>query len=162
MSDGSSVVCSADLDGTRTDLVTDDRPCAGLLYAGVAWNRRLRPTDASYEVLDVRELTLGVIGPWSLARESQDLVHDVRGIDRFLGWDHQLHNEPAVQFAIERKYKRFAEGAIRPGWGHDLVASHAVRLGHIETAASVGLEGRFGWNLPNDFGRSEERRVGEK
>src|SRR3546814_7467408 len=44
-------------DGTRTDLVTDDRPYAGLLYAGVAWNRRLRPTDASYEVLDVRELT---------------------------------------------------------------------------------------------------------
>jgi len=139
-------------DGTRADLVPDDRPYAGLLYAGVAWNRRQRPTGASHEVLDVRELTLGVIGPWSLARQTQDLVHDIRGSDRFLGWDHQLHNEPAVQFAMERKYKRFAEGAIRPGWGHDLVASHAVRLGNIETAASVGLEGRLGWNLPNDFG----------
>src|SRR3546814_1224877 len=112
----------------------------------------MRPTDASSGVLDVCKLTLGVIGPWSLPMESQDLVHDGRGVDRFLGWEHQLHNGPAVQFAIERKYKRFAEGAIRPGWGHDLVASHAVRLGNIETAASVGLEGRFGWNLPNDFG----------
>src|SRR3546814_7338852 len=98
---------------------------------------------------------------WSGAREWQDRGHDVSGIDRVRGWDHQLHNEPAVQFAIERKYKRFAEGAIRPGWGHDLVASHAVRLGNIETAASVGLEGRFGWNLPNDFGSRSEEHTSE-
>src|SRR3546814_6683795 len=99
--------------------------------------------------------------PTDTSVPSSPLVHDVRGIDRFLGWDHQLHNEPAVQFAIERKYKRFAEGAIRPGWGHDLVASHAVRLGNIETAASVGLEGRFGWNLQNDFGRRTEETTCE-
>lgn len=139
-------------DGSRTDLVSDDRPYAGLLYAGVAWNRRLRPTGASYELLDVRELTLGVIGPWSLAERSQHLVHDIRGIDRFRGWDHQLGNEPALQFVTERKYRRLAEGAVRPGWGHDVIASHALRFGNIETAATVGLEGRFGWNVPNDFG----------
>src|SRR3546814_14404797 len=101
-------------DGTRTDLVTDDRPYAGLLYAGVAWNRRLRPTDASYAVLDVRELTLGVLGPWSLARESQDLGHDVRGLDRFLGWAPQRHHEPAVQLPTGRQHTRFPAGATRP------------------------------------------------
>lgn len=139
-------------DGTRSDLVLDDRPYAGLLYAGVAWNRRLRPAGASHERLDVREITFGVIGPWSLAEQTQNLVHDARGSDRFLGWDHQLGNEPAFQFAIESKYRRIAEGAVQPGWGHDLIGSHAVRIGNIETAASVGIEGRFGWNLPNDFG----------
>ena len=74
-------------DKTRTDLISDDRPYAGLLYLGLAWNRRVHPQAASYEMLDVRELTLGVIGPWSLAEQSQDLVHRVRGIDRFRGWD---------------------------------------------------------------------------
>lgn len=75
---------------TRTDVIPDDRPYAGLLYLGLAWNRRVHPQAASYEMLDVRELTLGVIGPWSLAEQSQDLVHRARGIERFRGWDNQL------------------------------------------------------------------------
>src|SRR3546814_7273527 len=70
-------------DGTRTDLVTDDRPYAGLLYAGVAWNRRLRPTDASYEVLDDRELTFGVNGPSALDQEALDRVPHNRGLSRY-------------------------------------------------------------------------------
>src|SRR3546814_3930883 len=90
-------------DGTRTDLVTDDRPYAGLLYAGVAWNRRLRPTDASYEVLDVRELTLGVIGPWSLARESQDLVHDVRRSEEHTSELQSLMRISYAVFCLKKK-----------------------------------------------------------
>lgn len=27
-----------------------------------------------------------------------------------------------------------------------------LRLGNIETSATIGIEGRIGWNLPNDFG----------
>ena len=140
-------------DHTRTDLILDDRPYAGLLYMGLAWNRRVHPQGARYEMLDTRELTLGVIGPWSLARQSQNLVHDLRGIDRFRGWDNQLHNEPAFQIAMERKFKRYiGTGAVRQGWGSDMIGSYALRLGNIETAASVGFELRAGWNLPNDFG----------
>ena len=137
---------------TRTDLIRDDRPYAGLLYLGVAWNRRVHPRDATHEMLDVRELTLGVIGPWSLAEQSQDLVHHLRGLERFRGWDHQLQNEPAVGLAIERKFKRFADGAVQPGWGSDVISGYALRIGNIETAASAGVELRAGWNLPNDFG----------
>lgn len=140
-------------DYAETDLITDDRPYAGLLYMGLAWNRRLQPQGAGYEMLDTRELTLGVIGPWSLAEQSQNLVHKVRGFDRFLGWDNQLHNEPAFQLAMERKFKAHADvGAVTPGWSSDVIGSYALRLGNIETGASAGLELRTGWNLPNDFG----------
>ncbi len=140
-------------DKTRKDLITDDRPYAGLLYMGLAWNRRIHPQGARYEMLDTRELTLGVIGPWSLAEQSQNLVHDLRGIDRFRGWDNQLHNEPAFQVAMERKFKPYVgAGAVRQGWGSDMIGSYALRLGNIETAASAGIELRAGWNLPNDFG----------
>ena len=148
-------------DKTRTDLIRDDRPYAGLLYLGLAWNRRSRPQDAGYEMLDSRELTLGVIGPWSLAEHSQDLVHKMRGIERFRGWDNQLRNEPAFQLALERKFKPYADGAIQPGWGSDVIGSYALRVGNIETAASTGLELRMGWNIPNDFGSYPIRPGGE-
>lgn len=137
---------------TRTDLIPDDRPYAGLLYLGLAWNRRVHPQAATYELLDVRELTLGLIGPWSLAEQSQELVHRVRGIERFRGWDNQLHNEPAFQMAMERKFKPYTEGAVLPGWGGDVIGGYALRVGNIETAASTGVELRAGWNIPNDFG----------
>lgn len=140
-------------DYTRTDLITNDRPYAGLLYLGMAWNRRIRPPARPYEMLDTRELTLGVIGPSALAEQSQDFVHQLRGFDRFQGWDHQLHNEPAFQIAMERKFKPYAgDGAISPGWGSDVIGSYALRVGNIETAASAGVELRAGWNVPNDFG----------
>ena len=139
-------------DNARTDLIPEDRPYAGLLYLGLAWNRRVHPQAASYEMLDVRELTLGVIGPWSLAEQFQDRVHRVRGIERFNGWDNQLRNEPAFQMAMERKYKPYTEGAVRPGWSSDVIRSYALRVGNIETAASTGVELRAGWNIPNDFG----------
>lgn len=140
-------------DKTRTDLIRDDRPYAGLLYLGLAWNRRIQPQDAHYQMLDTRELTLGVIGPLSLAEQAQDLVHDLRGIDRFNGWNNQLHNEPALQVAWERKFRQdLGDAAVQTGWGTDAIGSYALRLGNIETAASAGFELRAGWNIPNDFG----------
>lgn len=139
-------------DKTRSDVVSDDRPYAGLLYLSMAWNRRVPLQGTRLEMLDVRELTLGVIGPWSLAEQTQDFVHRVRGIERFRGWDNQLHNEPAFRMAMERKFKRRAEGSLRPGWGTEAIGSYALSVGNIETAAGVGIELRGGWNLPNDFG----------
>jgi hypothetical protein len=140
-------------DNTRTDLITDDRPYAGLLYLGLAWNRRKHEPESHREMLDTREITLGLIGPWSLAEQSQNLVHDAIGSDRFLGWDHQLENEPAFQMALDRKYKAYrGAGAIIPGFSADTIRSVGLRLGNIETSATVGIEGRVGWNLPNDFG----------
>jgi len=139
-------------DKARTDPVSHDRPYAGLLYLGLAWNRRALPEDANHEILDTRELTLGVIGPWSLAEQSQNLVHRVRGIERFHGWDNQLRNEPAFQMAMERKYKPYTDGAVRSGWNSDLIGSYSLRVGNIETSAGAGVELRTGWNIPNDFG----------
>lgn len=148
-------------DDTRTDLIHDDRPYAGLLYLGLAWNRRIHPHGSGYEMLDTRELTLGVIGPWSLAERSQNLVHRLRGFERFQGWNNQLQNEPAFQLAMERKFKPWADGAVRAGWSRDAIGSYAVRVGNIETSASAGLEVRMGWNIGNDFGSYSIRPGGE-
>jgi hypothetical protein len=140
-------------DPSRTDLVQDDRPYAGLLYVGMSWNRRKHEPQSDLEVLDTRELTLGVMGPLALAQEAQDLIHDVIGAEKFQGWAHQLGNEPALQMALDRKFKTYqGEGAIRPGFSADTIRSLGLQLGNIETSATAGIEGRVGWNIPNDFG----------
>jgi hypothetical protein len=140
-------------DNTRTDLILDDRPYAGLLYMGLSWNRRKHTPQTNLEMLDTREITLGVIGPWSLAEPSQNVVHDAIGSDRFLGWQYQLNNEPAFQLALDRKFKNYrGTGAIIPGFSADSIRTMGLRIGNIETSAALGIEGRIGWNLPNDFG----------
>ena len=140
-------------DPARIDLIRDDRPYAGLLYVGMSWNRRTHDPRNNSEMLDTREITLGVIGPLALGRQAQNLVHDTIGADRFLGWDNQLKNEPALQLALDRKYRDYrSDGAIQPGFSADTIRSLGLRLGNIETSASMGVEGRVGWNLPNDFG----------
>lgn len=140
-------------DYSRRDLIADDRPYAGLLYLGASWNQRRRSGDAKLEILDTREFTLGVIGPWSLAEQTQNIVHDAVGAERFLGWSHQLSNEPALQLAFDRKFRTHrSDGAIIPGFSADSIRSFGFRLGNIETSATLGLEARIGWNIPNDFG----------
>nr|WP_245688207.1 lipid A deacylase LpxR family protein [Thiohalomonas denitrificans] len=140
-------------DYTRTDLIRDDRPYAGLLYVGMSWNRRKHDPGSNREMLDTREVTFGVIGPLALAEESQNVVHDMVGSERFAGWDHQLKNEPALQIAMDRKFRDFrGAGAVTPGFSSDFIHSLGLRVGNIETSATLGVEGRIGWNLPNDFG----------
>ncbi|MBL7077610.1 MAG: lipid A deacylase LpxR family protein [Kiritimatiellae bacterium] len=140
-------------DHARTDLILDDRPYAGLLYVGLSWNRRTHDAKTNLETLDTREITLGIIGPWSLAEHVQNAVHEVTGSYMFLGWQHQLRNEPAIQLAVDHKRKAYrGAGAVIPGLAGDAVYSAGLRLGNIETSATLGIEARIGWNLPNDFG----------
>ena len=140
-------------DPARSDLIADDRPYSGLLYVGLSWNHRRLDVQRQVETLDTRELTLGVIGPLSLARQMQDLVHHVKGVDRFQGWDNQLQNEPALQLAREQKWRDYRGGGSQiEGFTLDAIRSLGLRVGNIETSASAGVEARLGWNMPNDFG----------
>ena len=55
--------------------------------------------------------------------------------------------------ALDRKFKTYqGTGAIQPGFSADSIRSLGLQLGNIETSATVGIEGRVGWNIPNDFG----------
>ena len=55
--------------------------------------------------------------------------------------------------ALDNKFNAYqGEGAIQPGFSADYIRSLGLQLGNIETSGSVGIEGRIGWNIPNDFG----------
>ena len=133
-------------DNTETTaLVPGDRPYAGWLYlgVGVVWK------DA--QVRNSLVLNMGVVGSWSLAQESQRLVHDVRGLDHPKGWDNQLHNELGVVAVYEREW-RWPKHDRRVGLDWEFIPHAGLAVGNVQTYANLGGELRVGVNLPDDFG----------
>ncbi len=73
-----------------------DRPYAGFMYGTV----NVGATNGNHR--DTIGLTLGVVGPYSLADEAQDFVHVLLDGERPRGWSHQLKNEPGFVASWER------------------------------------------------------------
>jgi len=138
----------------RRSLVRHDRPYAGWTYAGIAFHSKNRRR------LDTIEIQAGMVGPASLAEETQSLVHRLRRIDVPEGWDHQLENEPGLVAIYERKY-RMAERAFSGGFALDAIGHLGATLGNVSTYANAGMELRAGWNLPLDFGSALIRPAGD-
>ncbi len=139
----------------RSDLIRNDRPYAGWLYGSAAFHSK------TYRRLDTFELQLGFTGPWSLAHEAQDLVHDIRGIDRAKGWRNQIETELGVVLTYDRRLRVLPRQNFFEQWGVDAIAHGGGAVGTVFTHVSAGLEGRLGWNLPSDFGTGVIRPAGE-
>jgi len=122
-----------------------DRPYAGWLYGSIGM------IAETGNQLDQLQLSLGVIGPASLAGETQKAVHKVTGSQHPNGWDHQLNNEPAVLLTYQHSVRAFATGDI---WGLSVDATPHIggALGNVFTYANAGATVRFGYNLPDDYG----------
>lgn len=141
-------------DKMATGVIANDRPYAGWLYLGLGYNAR----DARQ--MDTVEVNLGMVGPASLAEQSQNFIHSLRGIDHFKGWDNQLHNELGLQVVAERKNKIWiSENKFGPKF--DAISHYGVSLGNVATYANTGLELRMGSRLPNDFGTAPIRPGGD-
>lgn len=123
----------------------NDHPYAGWLYGSVGMVLDTGKT------LDNVMLTLGVVGPSSLAEPTQIAVHNLIGSTHPEGWDHQLKNEPGVILTYERKWRAMYE--MSPfGVGVDVTPHAGINLGNINTDASVGATFRLGYDLPADYG----------
>ncbi len=139
-------------DKFKKSLDENDRPYAGWLYTGLGYQARTATK------LHTLELNIGIVGPAALARQSQNLIHDVRNIERFHGWDNQLNNELGLQLAFERK-RRFPALKLIDGnpLALDAISHWGASLGNVATYANVGGELRLGRYLPKDFGTSALR-----
>lgn len=149
---GQSIFTPQDIQ--RSDLIRDDRPYAGWLYLGAAFHSK-KPTR-----MDTFEFQLGVVGPLSLAEESQTLVHQIRKFSKPKGWDNQLENEPGINLIYERKWRDPIVGSDR-GLGFDIITHVGASVGNVFIYGNMGLELRTGWNLPKDFGTSTIRPGGD-
>ncbi|WP_286237575.1 lipid A deacylase LpxR family protein [Neptuniibacter halophilus] len=149
---GQQIYTPQDIDRATVD--PDDRPYAGWLYGGVAYHSRTR------NQMNSAVLNLGIVGPWALGEEAQDLIHDIRGFKKFNGWDNQLKNEPGIQLLYEHK-NRINKGRLTPLLAYDLILHGGGSLGNVATYLNAGAELRLGWNLPQDFGTSALRSGGD-
>lgn len=128
-----------------------DRPYAGILYGTIGLDRR------TWGTLDRFELQLGIVGPGSLARDTQSFVHRVIGDPVPEGWSRQIHNEPVFNINAERIW-RVPVAATAFG-DVDLLPAAGAQLGTVRIAASGGARARFGRGLDRDFGTPRIRHT---
>lgn len=123
----------------------DDRPYAGWLYGSTSL---LAETGRR---LDQLELTLGIVGPASLAEQTQTLVHEVTGSKEPRGWDTQLENEPGVVLTYQRSWRGLISDSVSD-FDFDATPLARIAVGNVFTNANAGVMLRFGQNLPLDYG----------
>lgn len=113
------------------------RPWAGWLYGSVGLATL---TDRHVDEL---ELTLGMVGPASLAEPTQKAIHRWVGADRPQGWDNQLHNEPGLIVGWQRRWPSWR------AWENDdwrLAVEPSVGLtgGNVYAYGATGMNVKFG------------------
>lgn len=134
-------------DISRRGLIKDDRPYAGWSYFSLTFHVK------NVVRLDVFEVTIGIVGPSSLAEETQRIVHRWLENEDPKGWDNQLRNEPGLMISWQRNRRLFSAGMGR-GFGFDFIPHIGGTVGNVAIFANIGGEIRIGYNLPFDFGTS--------
>ncbi|TQV85956.1 lipid A deacylase LpxR family protein [Aliikangiella coralliicola] len=119
----------------------EDLPYAGLLFI----NNTFLAINENFA--DKISTSIGVVGPLSLAEESQKFVHELIGADEPLGWDTQLKNELVFQFSRARAWRSW----ISDDQSMDLVTSVEASLGTISSSVNVGVMFRYGTDLSRTY-----------
>ena len=139
---------------TRTDLIENDRPYAGVSYMEIGFQAKTQ------QRLDSLILNWGIVGPHSYAEQMQKFIHWATGSTRPRGWDHQLPDEMILGAAYETRRKWWIQN--NPiGISSDLITTGGIAFGNALIDALARCEYRFGWRLPRDFGTSLIRTGGE-
>ena len=120
----------------------NDRPWAGYLYASRIARVVYDDATLGAERQDRIEVSLGVVGPASLAGETQTAFHDIIGSDLPRGWHNQLRNEPVLQLGYDT--------AVR--WpinqdNADIIPRLRANFGNAVTSLEGEATLRLGWKL---------------
>ena len=140
---------------TATQALTNDRPYAGWLYAGLTLIKvpRLDPAAGSrLDEMDTLELDLGVVGRAALGRQIQNDFHRwAFANEEALGWKNQLKSEPGLLISYDHKWRALAQTRFL-GLGADITPSVGFDLGNVRIDAAAGATIRIGGDLPSDYG----------
>ncbi|WP_280567503.1 lipid A deacylase LpxR family protein [Chromohalobacter sp. 296-RDG] len=142
---GQQIYTPNDID--RSDLIENDRPYAGLLYAGVSLfdDRQY----SGWRQADDLHFDAGIVGPASGGKAIQKNFHHLIGSDEPKGWSHQLHNEPVLNLTYKRSWwLQDSFGNLDMEYGPNA----GFALGNLYTYAAGGVGLRIGDDLHNSTG----------
>ncbi len=122
-------------------LPPDDLPYAGLLFYSDTY---IKYYQKSAEKISV---TIGVIGKYSFAENSQKLVHGITGSDQPEGWVTQLDDEVVFQFSHARVWKSWSSDSDRA----DILLGTGAALGTISSSIGAAVMFRYGSQLNRTF-----------
>jgi hypothetical protein len=122
-----------------------DHPYAGVLYLDTSLLSRSR--FANHQLT----LRLGLVGPATGASELQEWIHGIIGSPIPQGWDTQLNNEPIVNLFYQYS-RRLLRHAPPDRFGYDFSWNGGGGLGNYYIGANVGLMGRLGFRLTDNYG----------
>jgi hypothetical protein len=141
-------------DTSRSDLIVDDRPYAGYLYAGLTAAIRTKTQFHQWE------LDVGIIGPEAMGEKVQNGFHDLIGNPHAQGWDNQLATEPTLELSYIQKVRFYEVEGDWTGRYFDVIPEGGAEVGNVKIDAHLGAMVRFGLRLPDDFGPSSFGSVG--
>lgn len=140
-------------DISKTELLEDQRPYAGWLYAGLrfgsvsSWRTSRWGLPArDYSAL---EISGGIVGPTAQGKEVQTQVHEAIGSTIPKGWDNQLSNELALDINYFRSLS-IRLGKWSSAWNpyipitFDLEPFYNVRVGTVYVQGGVGMGATLG------------------
>ena len=143
---GQSIYTPKNIDTAQ--LLEDDRPYAGWSYLAAALQTK------NIDFLNTLELNIGIVGPSSLAEQSQKITHKWLGDSEPQGWDNQINDELGLMIAWQLFWRVASKSVGHHGLAYDVIPHAGITVGNVLTYANAGGEIRFGYNLPADFGSS--------
>jgi hypothetical protein len=149
---GQQIYTPTDL--SNPNLITDDEPYAGYLYAGLGVGIR------NGDTLHRFELDVGVVGPPSLAAQTQIDFHRIFGFEPVEGWDNQLHTEPALTLYYQRMTRLLSLALPNGRQILDFTPYGEAAIGNVYDYVGVGAQLRLGYGFSNDFGPTVLTPVG--
>jgi len=129
-----------------TELIKTDRPYAGWTYAEAGIHK------SSKSHLRSLILKVGAIGEISLSEYIQNNFHALIGNNDAKGWRNQLNNELGINLKYTHKW--MIKSKSFESFEASLVPFLSTEFGNIAINATAGISGRFGYNIPKDFGVS--------
>lgn len=125
-------------------LIVDDQPYAGTLL----WTSRIHSFDE--RIANSLALTLGVVGPLSLAEYGQTVIHSIIGAQEPKGWDNQIHNEPVFRVSGENIIRLY-EFHFSRSVEFDANLYSQLGVGNLRSDVGTGLVFRVGNKLDQSY-----------
>lgn len=132
-------------DLSQSALIEDDQPYAGTLL----WHTKIR--NYGDNRANSLGLDIGMVGPASLAEETQIFIHKKLDSEPPQGWDNQIRNE--LVFRIDAEHiERFYDYSLTDSLAFDTSSYSDVGVGNLRSDIGTGVVMRIGNMLDESYG----------